>query len=117
MIHFNILWWLQAKVLLIKKHGESELLRKWQRIFNEDSENPAITLNNEPYRMKDLLIQYMYGKYLHLDKDKQQIYRAFERKLGSLAELYAFSQIEKYIGVVLFVAGYIRKNKLHSEHH
>lgn len=102
---------------LIKKYGESKLLRAWQEVFNGKGENgyPAITVDGKEYRMRKMLILYMYGKYLHLDKEKQEIYRAFERVFGSLAEFYALSQLEKYAGVIFFVAGYIRKNKLTDE--
>jgi hypothetical protein len=99
---------------LLNQHGESEFLKAYQSLFQPESElqYPAITLNEKEYRMRDLLILYMYGKYLHLDVEKQEISKAFESALGPLAEYFALSQIDKYIGIILGVAGYIRKNKL-----
>lgn len=99
---------------LLKKYGESEFLRTYQSLFQPGSEAhyPAITINNKEYRMRDLLILYMYGKYLHLDPEKQAISALLEKSFGSLVEYFALSQIDKYIGIVLGVAGYIRKNSL-----
>lgn len=99
---------------LLKKYGESEFLRAYQLLLQPESElhYPAITIDNKEYRMRDLLILYMYGKYLHLDANKQAISALLEKSLGPLAEYFALSQIDKYVGIVLGVAGYIRKNKL-----
>lgn len=101
---------------LLEKHGESDFLKNLQEIFNGKSsvEPMAITVNDKPYVMQDMMILYMYGKYLHLDAEKQQVYRAFEATFGPLAESFALSQVERYVGIVLGVAGYIKKNKLHS---
>lgn len=101
---------------LLEKYGDSEFLKAYQVLFQPESEKqyPAITLNSKEYRMRELLILYMYGKYLHLDKEKQEISAAFEKVFGPLAEYFALSQINKYIGIVLGVAGYIRKNKLYD---
>jgi hypothetical protein len=65
--------------------------------------------------MRDLLIVYMYGKYLHLDQEKQAISAAFEKNIGPLAEYFGLSQIDKYVGIILGVSGYILKNKLYDE--
>ena len=57
----------------------------------------------------------MYGKYFHLDEDKQEISKAFENAMGPLAEYFALSQIDRYIGIVFGVAGYILRNKALQE--
>jgi hypothetical protein len=54
----------------------------------------------------------MYGKYFHMDSEEQEISAAFEKTFGQLSEYFALSHVDKYIGIVLAVAGYIRKNKL-----
>lgn len=101
---------------LLEKYGESEFLKAYQLLFQPESEQqyPAITFNGKEYRMRELLMLYMYGKYLHLDSEKQAISLSFEEVLGPLAEYFALSQIDKYIGVALSVAGYICKNKLYE---
>ncbi len=101
---------------LLDKYGNSEFLKVHQVLFQPESEQqyPAITLNGKGYRIRDLLIQYMYGKYLHLDPEKQEVTSVFEKTLGPLAEYFALSQIDKYVGIILGVAGYIRKNKLYD---
>lgn len=104
---------------LLKTYGKSEFLLALQFEFQPKSElqYPAITVNNKEYRMRDLLILYMYGKYIHLDRNKQEVYSAFEQVFGPLAEYFALSQVDKYVGVVLSVAGYIRKYKLLDNEH
>lgn len=101
---------------LQEKYGNSEFLKAYQVLFQPESEKqyPAITLNGKEYRMRELLVLYMYGKYLHLDPEKQEVSAAFEKTFGPLAEYFALSQIDKYIGIVLGVAEYIRKNKLYD---
>lgn len=101
---------------LLKKYGDSEYLQVNQKIFQPESENdyPSITIDGNEYRMRELLTLYMYGKYLHLDSEKQAISASFEKVFGPLAEYYALSQIDKYVGIILGVAGYIRKNKLYE---
>lgn len=101
---------------LLEKYGDSEFLRAYQLLFQSKSEQqyPAITVDNKEYRMRDLLILYMYGKYLHLDPEKQAISARFEEVFGPLTEYFALSQIDKYVGIALGVAGYIRKNKLYD---
>lgn len=100
---------------LIEKYGSSELLQSFQFLFQPESENyPSITLNNKEYKMRDLLVLYMYGKYLHLDAEKQATYKQFEEMLGQMTEVFALSQIDRYIGIILGVAGYIIKNNLYT---
>lgn len=101
---------------LLQKYGDSEFLRAYQLLFQPESEQqlPAIVFNNKEYRMRDLLIIYMYGKYLHLDSEKQAVSAAFEKGMGPLAEYFALSQIDKYVGIVLAIAAYIRDNKLYE---
>lgn len=101
---------------LLDKYGDSEFLKNFQLLFQPQSEKsyPAIVVKNKEYRMRELLISYMYGKYLHLDKEKQKINALFEQAFGELAEFFALSQIDKYTGIILGVAGYIRKNKLYE---
>lgn len=102
---------------LIEKHGASKLLKYWQGVFNGRGKNgyPAITVDGKACFIREMLMLYMYGKYLHLDKEKQKTYKALEHVFGSLAEFYALSQVEKYAGIVFFVAGYIKRNKLCKE--
>lgn len=99
---------------LLNEFGDSEFLQAYQLLFQPESEQqyPSITLNNKEYRMRELLVLYMYGKYLHLDPEKQAISTSFEQVLGPLAEYFALSQIDKYVGIILGVAAYIRDNKL-----
>lgn len=102
---------------LLKKYGDSELLKSLQILFHPDSEKsfPSITVKGKEYRLRDMLMIYMYGKYLHLDKEKQIISYEFESAFGELAEFFALSQIDKFAGITLMVAGYIRKNKLYEK--
>lgn len=99
---------------LLNKYGESKFLADLQELFQGKSEHqyPAVTIDSKQYFIRDMLNLYLYGKYFHLDKEKQKIQYAIEQVFGPLAEFYALSQLEKYAGIVLGVAGYIRKNKL-----
>jgi hypothetical protein len=56
----------------------------------------------------------MYGKYLHLDQEKQSISAMFEKEFGPLVEYLALRQIDKFARIILDVANYIRSNKLYE---
>lgn len=101
---------------LLDKHGESKVLRAYQTLFTPEGERkyPAITHNGKDYRVRDLLIQYMYGRYLHLDQKKEEVIESFEKSLGPLAEYFALNQVDRYIGIILGVAGYIKKHNLQN---
>lgn len=97
---------------LIEKHGPSRFLEEWCDVFYSSTANEYATIivGGKPYGMEDFMDLYMNGKYLHLDKKKQKVYRALERTFGSLVEFFALSQLERYIGIIFAIAGYVRHN-------
>ncbi|MCL4354062.1 hypothetical protein M1349_01155 [Patescibacteria group bacterium] len=98
-----------------KDESEKNKLIKIQSLIEKHRERRLFTIsvNNKEYGMPDFVWLYLYGKYFHLDKEKQEIIKQFESTLGSFSELSALSQLEGYAGLILFVAGYIkRKRKL-----
>ena len=101
-------------IFITSKYGKSDFLKALQILQQPESElkYPSIMHNEKEYRILDLFYLYMYGKYFHLDEDKQEISLAFEQATGPLAEYFALSQIDKFVGIVLAIAAYIRNNKL-----
>ncbi|MFA6325265.1 MAG: hypothetical protein WCX46_03510 [Candidatus Paceibacterota bacterium] len=98
---------------LIKKYGESEFLESLKIILNTDSKFPKVTVGNNKFDAKNMMYLYLYGKYFHLDKDKQENYRSIEQSLGQYGEITALSQLERFAGIILGVAGYInQQNRL-----
>lgn len=91
-------------------YGKSELIEFVLKSFKAVGvKYPAVTVNGLAYQSKDMLKLYMYGKYLHLDKEKKKIFRDIEQVFGPLAEVYALSEIDKYAGLIFMLAGYINQ--------
>src|SRR3990167_2017063 len=64
----------------------------------------SIKVDNDEYGIPDFVWLYLYGKYFHLDKDKQNVIEQFESVFGPLAEVSALSQIEAYAGWAMLIA-------------
>ncbi|MGH7246284.1 MAG: hypothetical protein ACREGI_05140, partial [Candidatus Levyibacteriota bacterium] len=69
----------------------------------------SIKVNNKKYGMPDFVLLYLYGKYFHIDKEKQEVIRQFEEFLGPLTEISALNQLEGYAGWAMLVAGCIKR--------
>ncbi len=93
--------------------NEKEALGKLQTVIHKHQNKRlfAIIVDDKEYGMMDFVWLYLYGKYFHLDKEKQRIIRNFERSFGPLAEVSALTQIEAYAGFAMFVAKYIKDKR------
>lgn len=89
-------------------YGKSELFEFVLKSFKAVGvKYPAVTVNGLAYQSKDMLRLYIYGKYLHLDKNKKKIFKNIEQVFGPLAEVYALSEVDKYAGLIFLLAGHI----------
>ena len=96
-------------IVILTPATNSEFILK--SIKDVEIKYPAVTISGLTYQSKEMLTLYMYGKYLHLDKDKKKIFKEIEQVFGPLAEVYALGQVDKYAYQIFLLAGHIIKSQ------
>lgn len=99
---------------LENKYGKDELLTKARNYLDTKSQFPIVKINNKSYDANEMVYLYLYGKYFHLDPEKQEAYRLIEENLGYYGEYTALSQLERFAGIVFLVGRFIKKQNDNS---
>ncbi|MFA5894190.1 MAG: hypothetical protein WC851_00265 [Candidatus Shapirobacteria bacterium] len=90
-------------------HGKAEMLSKARTYLDAKSQFPVVKIGEKTYGANEMMYLYLYGKYFHLEEAKQKAYRLIEENLGYYGEFTALSQLERFAGIVLMVAGVVKR--------
>ncbi|TRZ53495.1 hypothetical protein D4R99_00740 [bacterium] len=96
------------------KHGKTKMLTKARTFLDARSQFPIVKVGEKTYGANEMMYLYLYGKYFHLEATKQKAYRLIEENLGYYGEFTALSQLERFAGIVLMVAGVIKRYDINS---
>lgn len=91
------------------EHGKTEMLSKARTFLDAKSQFPIVKIGEKTYGANEMMYLYLYGKYFHLEVAKQKAYRLIEENLGYYGEYTSLSQLERFAGIVLIVAGVIKR--------